>query len=425
MKTITHGENISLLQADISGSNIFSGISWSVAGNERIEIDICAFLLDSTNKVGNDGDFVFYNQKEDAAKSILLNTDPANGNDIQVFSIKLDKIPPRVKKIVFVASIDKAAERSQNFGNVKDMCIRIFEPDAFDDKTIVFKPVQAERETSIALGELYLHQSGWKFRGLGNGFESGLDALASSYGINVSSDSSASGEGISSGPKGSERFADQAVAENEIHIKKHVNKMLPKIKNAVEQSINESSTRMLLDKLFMEILGYKMEEVKVEVKIQGRRADYVLAVNDRDVLIVEAKRAGLPLKEGHIFQACSYAAYSGVKFVLLTNLCEFTLFKVKTRDIVESDPIFSVDLLNDLDGAGIKNLALISRLGMTQGESLELLSEQVIASSPSNISRILLNIEVIDKIKEIIKKEQNCDVLQEQIQETIELLLSI
>jgi stress response protein SCP2/predicted type IV restriction endonuclease len=425
MKNITQGENISLLQAEISGNNIFSGISWSVAGNQGIEIDICAFLLDSSNKVGDDGDFVFYNQKEDGAKSILLNTDPGNGNDIQLFSIKLDKIPPRVKKIVFVASIDKAAERSQNFGHVKDMCIRIFEPDAFDEKTIVFKPVQAERETSIALGELYLHQSGWKFRGLGNGFESGLDALALSYGINVSSDSSIPGKSEgSAGSNGSERFADQAAAENEINIKKHLNRILPKIKNAVDQNINESSTRMILDKLFMEILGYKMEEVKVEVKIQGRRADYVLAVNDRDVLIVEAKKAGLPLKDGHIFQACSYAAYSGIKFVLLTNLCEFILFKVKTKDIVESEPIFSVDLLNDLEG-GIKNLAMISRLGMTQSESLEILSEQVIASSPSNISRILLNIEVIDKIKEIIKKEQNCDVLQEQIQGTIELLLSI
>lgn len=182
---------------------------------------------------------------------------------------------------------------------------------------------------------------------------------------------------------------------------------------------------MILDKLFMEILGYKMEEVKVEVKIQGRRADYVLAVDERDVLIVEAKRAGLPLKDGHIFQACSYAAYSGIKFVLLTNLCEFILFKVKAKDIIESEPIFRVDLLKNLDAVGIKNLALISRLGMMQSESLEILSEQVIASSPSNISRILLNVEIIDKIKEIIKKEQNCDVLQEQIQETIELLLSI
>lgn len=422
MKTIIQGENISLLQAGISGENIFSGISWSVSGGKRVEIDVCAFLLDSTNKVENDGDFIFYNQKEDGAKSILLNTDPGNGNDIQLFSIKLDKIAPRVKKIVFVASIDKAAERAQNFGDVKDMCIRIFEPDAFDEKTIVFKPVQAKRETSIALGELYLHQSGWKFRGLGNGFESGLEALASSYGINVSFVPNQ--EEASSEVGGAERFCDQAAAENEVNIKKHVSRLLPKIKNAVEQNFNESSTRLILDKLFMEILGYRMEEVKVEVKVQGRRADYVLAVNDRDVLIVEAKKAGLPLKDGHIFQACSYAAYSGIKFVLLTNLCEFILFKVKTKDIVESEPIFSVDLLNDLDG-GIKNLALISRFGMTQGEALETLSEQVIASSPSNISRILLNIEVIDKIKEIIKKEQNCDVLQEQIQETIEILLSI
>lgn len=180
-----------------------------------------------------------------------------------------------------------------------------------------------------------------------------------------------------------------------------------------------------MDRIFMNIFGYEIEEVKAEVKIQGRRADYVLAVNDRDVMVVEVKKAGVPLKKEHIFQASSYAAYSGIKYALLTNLSEFILFKVQAKDVVETNAIFSIDLLNGLDIKDIKNLTLISRYGMTKSELLESLSDQVIASSPSSMSRILLNIEVIDKIKEIIKREQNCDVSQEQIQETIELLLGI
>lgn len=235
MKNLNQGENVSLFQSGILGRNIFSGISWRISGGEQLDIDVCAFLLNSRDKVSDDDGFVFYNQKEDAAKSILLNTEPENGNDIQLFSIRLDNLPPDVKKIVFVASIDKASERFQNFGKVKDLCIRVFEPDAFNERTILFKINQADKETSIALGELYLYQSTWKFRGLGQGFESGLEALARSYGINIASDASQANEkqGSSQQDKG-DRFIDQALIENEIHINKHIHKILPIIKNAVE-----------------------------------------------------------------------------------------------------------------------------------------------------------------------------------------------
>ncbi|WP_295385894.1 TerD family protein [uncultured Thiodictyon sp.] len=426
MKALTQGENVALSQAGISGNNIFSGISWTVTGYEQVDIDVCAFLLNSQEKVSDDGDFVFYNQKEDTARSILLNTEPENGHDIQLFSIKLDKIPTHVKKIVFVATIDKASERSQNFRDISDICIRIFELDAFDEKMVTFKPIQPNKETSIALGELYLHQSNWKFRGLGQGFESGLEALTLRYGVNTNSETSQpSDEQYSINSNNSERFIDQALIEKETHINKQLTGIIPKIRTAVEQRINESNTRMILDHIFIEIFGYRIEEVKAEVKIQGRRADYVLAVDDKDFIVVEVKKAGMPLKEEHIFQACSYAAYAGLKFVLLTNLSEYILFKVQAKDIVENDAIFSVDLLGDFDIRDIKNLTLISRYGMTKSELLENLSDQIIASSPSNISSLLLSNEVIDKLREIIKREQNCDVSQEQVQETIELILGI
>lgn len=322
-------------------------------------------------------------------------------------------------------TIDKASERGQNFNDLDDLMIRVFEPDAFNEKTITFKLEQFNKETSIVLGELYAHQSIWKFRALGQGFESGLAALAELYGVDLSNDDAPSGiEQKHPNFENENRFVDQAMIENETRINKHIKKMVSQIKNAAEQHLNESNTRMLLDRFFTDILGYKIEEMKAEVKIQGRRADYVLAVGDKDVLIVEAKKAGMQLKQDQIFQATSYAAYSGMKYVLLTNLCEFILFKVKTDGIVDCDVIFSIDLLSDFDIKDIKNLALISRYGMTKPELLEILYEQSMATGVENIARLLLEGEVLDVIKNIIKRENSCEVTNEQIQESIELFIN-
>jgi stress response protein SCP2/predicted type IV restriction endonuclease len=426
MKNLQKGENIALTQAGIIGANIFSGISWITNDGQHIDIDVSAFLLNAQGKVSSDSDFIFYNQPEDTDKSILFDNKPDNGNDIKLFSIKTNKIPAYINKIVFVATIDKTVGQSIDFNCVSDLCIRIFEHDAFNEKMINFKLAQADKETSIALGELYLHQSNWKFRALGHGFESGLAALAQSYGVDLSDDNSKKEENtIVKTSENNDRLFDQTMVENEIRINKQIRKFLPKIKNAVKQQLNESNTRMLLDKVFIDILGYKMDEVKAEVRIQGRKADYVLAVGNEDILVVEAKKAGMPLKEEQIFQATSYGAYSGIQYVLLTNLNEFMLFKVKTDGIVETDVIFSIDLLNDFGVEDIKKLALISRYGMNKPELLEKLCRQVAATSPENIARLLVSNEVLDAIQAVIKREQNCEVTNEQIQETIEIFLNV
>jgi tellurium resistance protein TerD len=185
MKNLQKGENISLDQLGINSEKIFSGISWIAKNNQQIDIDVSAFLLNSKGKVNGDTDFIFYNQPENPCKSISLNSEPSNGNDVKLFAINRAKLPKYVEKIIFVATIDNAIKNKQNFNCLSDLSIRIFEPDAFNGKTINFKLSNADKETSIILGELYLYQSKWKFRSLGTGFESGLAELAKNYGIDL------------------------------------------------------------------------------------------------------------------------------------------------------------------------------------------------------------------------------------------------
>ena len=66
--------------------------------------------------------------------------------------------------------------------------------------------------------------------------------------------------------------------------------------------------------MLQNILGYKIEDIKTEQKIEGRKADYVLSVKNEDVIVMEAKKIGMSLRDRHIFQATSYGAYSVYRF---------------------------------------------------------------------------------------------------------------
>ena len=424
MKDLQKGENILLSQAGITGTNIFSGISWINKSEQYTDVDISAFLLNERGKVNSDSDFIFYNQPQDTDNSILLDSSPNNGNDVSLFSIKLDKVPDYVSKIVFTVSIYNTDENI-NFSSIGDICIRVFEPDAFNERTVTFKCNQSSnKEKLIVLGEMYLNKGQWKFKALGNSFDFGLEKLASSYGVEINDEVNQVDETPAIPNQISDdAIADKLMAENKIRINKQLKKHIPKIKNAVKEQLNESNTRMVLDRIFTDVFGYKMDEIKAEVKIQGRKADYVLSVGDKEVIVVEVKKAGMALKADQIFQATSYGAYSGIPYVLLTNLNEFILFKIKTQGIVEYDGIFEVDLLSDFSVNDIKQLALISRYGMTKPELLENFCEQAIATSPENIARILLSDDVANTIKGIIKRDQKCLVTNEQVQDAIQLFL--
>ncbi|MEZ5584637.1 MAG: hypothetical protein R3F37_19400 [Candidatus Competibacteraceae bacterium] len=90
------------------------------------------------------------------------------------------------------------------------------------------------------------------------------------------------------------------------------------VKSAPYRTTPASQTRLLLDRILQDVLGYALSEDGMRARnSQGRTADYVLAPGGADALVIEAKRLGAPLRDKQIFQATSYAAYSGIRWALL------------------------------------------------------------------------------------------------------------
>ena len=142
-----------------------------------VEIDTAAFLQGDDEKVAEE-DFIFYgNSKHNSGGVVHLEND--------LLEVNLKKIPSRIKKISFTATIYDAEKRRQNFGKVSGAVLKIFSAST-GEEIFSFTPEKFNIETAIVLGEIYRHKGDWKFNAVGAGFNGGLAALCKNFGIEVS-----------------------------------------------------------------------------------------------------------------------------------------------------------------------------------------------------------------------------------------------
>jgi len=220
--------------------------------------------------------------------------------------------------------------------------------------------------------------------------------------------------------KKTRRSPKQVMEEQIEEIKSAVNEFLPRLNASLHNQDNESDTRLLIDKMLQDILGYRIEDIRTEQRIEGRRADYVLSVNNEDVLIVEAKRIGMALRENQIFQASAYAAYSGTKWVVLTNALVWQLYHVSTNERVTTELVFTIDLKDGLDDDEAFNFYLISKNGLSRKNLLEKAWQKISALCYDNIVEAILTDGVITRIRTTLSKTTCCPLNDVEVRQTIE-----
>jgi stress response protein SCP2/predicted type IV restriction endonuclease len=425
-KTMLKGSNIQLdnvMSGDIN--QLFVGVGWNDKDKEQAhKIDISAFFLTENNKVRNNDDFIFYNQPNDKNHSIVLLTDPLNNHDQQGFSLSFPLIPSEVSKIVFCVTIDEVESQDSIFNSINNLYIRLLDGTFLGQELINYQISDTGLVKALMCAQLYRHNKNWKFKAVGQGFNGGLGALANHFNVTVNSVSEEV-EQETVGLKHKRRSSQDILDKHAVKMRSEVVRIIPQVDSATKNKINESNTRMLVDRILMDVLGYDIDEIKAEQNIEGRRADYVLSVGNKDSLVVEVKRAGLPLKDQHIFQATSYGIFSGIEWVLLTNLREWKLFKIISGSKVKADHLFTVTINDDFDKSMNDNFALISKVGMERPSLLFKAWNKVNALSDSNVINAILSPEVLAKIKSNIKRESSISVEIESIQNVVEKLLHV
>src|SRR4051812_3895071 len=143
------------------------------------DADASALLLVG-GKVRSDGDFVFYNQPAHASGAVRHEGKRNDGGTIvDTLVVDLARVEPAIETVVLAASTDGGA-----FGQVSGLYIEV--RDAAQGGAVArFDSTDASVETAFVLGEFYRRQGAWKSRAVGQGYGTGLEGLATDFGITV------------------------------------------------------------------------------------------------------------------------------------------------------------------------------------------------------------------------------------------------
>ncbi|MFF7215460.1 VWA domain-containing protein [Streptomyces sp. NPDC008238] len=154
-------------------------LDWT-AGPGVPDVDASALLLTGDGRVRSDADFVFYNQPAHASGAVRHAGKQAAGpgQASDALDVDLARVEPAVERIVLCASADGGT-----FGQVPGLRLRLL--DARNGAEIARFDMQATTETAFLGGELYRRNGVWKFRAVGQGWNSGLAGLATDFGITV------------------------------------------------------------------------------------------------------------------------------------------------------------------------------------------------------------------------------------------------
>ncbi|MGR6035791.1 MAG: TerD family protein [Candidatus Nitrosoglobus sp.] len=363
---------------------------------------------------------MFYNNGIDEDKSVVHIRSEGSEHNTEGFIIHLKKVPDEVQKLVCCLTIHGDHHHQSLKDALKSISIRLVERTPSNNSILIQYQLTGDiqNETVLMLGEIYRHHQGWKFRAIGQGFAGGLRSLAEHFGVKVKVEEE--NETLSQ-EKQARRSRQEVIDEQKNLIREGLQTYLPYINHALEKNQNESGTRMILDRLLHEALGYKMEEIKSEESIKGKRADYVLSIREDDVIVIEAKRINSRLNDRQIFQATSYGAHSGIKWALLTNVVSWQLYRITACDgTIESHLVFDVDIRNGLDDETIHCLYLISRYGIKRKGLLEQLWVKASLLTQDSLINAILSEEVISRIRIFLNKESECKLTDKEVHIALE-----
>ena len=185
------GQKVSLTKDNPGLNNVVVGIGWDInrfdTGGD-FDLDSAAFMLTDAGRVSNQDDFIFFGNLTHPSGSVRHlgdNLTGAGDGDDEQIRIELSKVPANISRIAFTVTIYDAEQRRQNFGQVSNAYVRIFDESNGVELLRYDLGEDFSIETAAVFGELYKNGAEWKFNAIGSGHQGGLAALCNNYGVEV------------------------------------------------------------------------------------------------------------------------------------------------------------------------------------------------------------------------------------------------
>lgn len=163
------------------------GLGWDTNTSSTgvdFDLDASIFVLGENKKIISDEYFVFYNNLKSPDGSVEHTGDNRTGEgegDDEIINIDLSKISPQAVELCVVVTIHDAENRKQNFGQVRNSFIRIYDPKTNEEYLKYELEEDFSVETAVEFGRIYKRNNEWRFEAVGVGQKGGLADYLQKY----------------------------------------------------------------------------------------------------------------------------------------------------------------------------------------------------------------------------------------------------
>lgn len=179
---LTKGQRLDITKTNPSLKIAAIGLGWDAGNN----FDLDAFILALKNgKIESaPRDVLFFNNKKLFNGGIIHSGDNLTGagdGDDETMTVDFSKLPSDITEIVICVNIYQAESRRQNFGQVNNAFVRVYD---FDTKAEICKFDLSEDYSAfnaMIMGKLYLKDGEWKFQAIGEGKNGSITEVSESY----------------------------------------------------------------------------------------------------------------------------------------------------------------------------------------------------------------------------------------------------
>lgn len=171
---------------NINAPKFTIGLGWDTNASSTgaaFDLDASVFLLGANGKMIGDEYFIFYNNTKSPDGAVVHTGDNQTGagdGDDESVTVDLSKINAAVKEICIVVTIHDAESRKQNFGQVRNSFIRVY--DNANTELVKYElDEDFSVETAVEFGRIYNKDGQWKFEATGSGMKGGLEDYLKKY----------------------------------------------------------------------------------------------------------------------------------------------------------------------------------------------------------------------------------------------------
>jgi uncharacterized protein YjbI with pentapeptide repeats/stress response protein SCP2 len=182
---LTKGDRFNLSKEVPNFHQLAIALGWEVNQTDKnYDIDASVFMLAANGRIPEEKYFVFYNNLASLDGAVRHSGDNINGKidgDDETIYVDLAKINSSIQEIVFVVTIHEGQEKNQNFSQVKNAFIRLYNRETKSELVRYNLKEVFSRETALEFGRLYKKDGEWRFQAVGQGYNAGLQSFVDKY----------------------------------------------------------------------------------------------------------------------------------------------------------------------------------------------------------------------------------------------------